>query len=177
MRREGFTFETLEDRRMLSASVVKHPVVKAAPVKPAVVVKPHKTVKAVKATKKKIAVKTTTVATPVAWNDLVGTWTGTFTTMGTTNGAGGSFSVTFQPRWIASNTGTYNVGAMCGQSTALTTVTPDNAGNVLVYIPLKNGDALCFVGGLSYSGKFMSGRWSVISGTHYTTGTFQLTRP
>jgi hypothetical protein len=149
-------FESLEAREFLSASVVQH---------------------AVKAHHHKHHHKSEVIAAvaptaPVAWNDLAGNWVGTFSNNISPPGA---MSASFQNRQGESNTGTFNLSAMIGQSGLLTTTTPDAFGNVLITVPVKGG-IVSFVAGISYDGKIFSGRWCTHIGTTFVTGTFTMHR-
>jgi hypothetical protein len=148
-------FETLESREFLSASVVKQ-VTKAAT--PAA---------------KKAAVQVSAPApAPVAWNDLAGKWTGIFYSNVATPKA---FTASFQNRWGKSNTGTFNLSAMIGQSNLLTTTTPDAYGNVLITVPVKGG-FVSFVSGISPNGQVITGRWCSRIGSTFTEGFFTMHR-
>src|SRR4051812_7882593 len=122
--RWSIALESLEARQMMSAS-------SAPSAKPAVHTvaavhaKPHVVKKPAHA-KKKPRATVVTPATKIAWNDLVGTWTGTFTSRSGEPAA--ALSVTFEGRFGQSNTGRYNLSAMVGQLSVLTTVTPDSLG-------------------------------------------------
>ena len=153
-------FETLESREFLSASLVKH-AAKAAH-RPRHHIEPA----AVHAT----AATATTTAAPKAWNDLAGNWTGTFSN---NIGAAGSMSASFQNRQGVSNTGTFNLSAMVGQTGLLTTTTPDAYGNVLITIPAKVG-IVSIVAGISYDGNILTGRWCTHIGTTFVTGIFTM---
>jgi hypothetical protein len=156
-------FETLESREFLSASPIKTTVkttTKSA--KPAV-----KVAKKVKATVAAVA-----PAVPVAWNDLAGDWTGTFSN---NIGAAGTISSSFQKRQGVSCTGTFNLSALIGQSNLLTTTTPDADGNVLVTIPAKGG-IVSLISAISYDGQYWTGRWCTHIGSQFVVGYFQMHR-
>ena len=150
-------FESLEVREFLSASSIKHAVKAAAPSKS----KEHPAVHAAAA-----------APAPVAWNDLAGNWSGTFSN---NIGMSGSMSASFQNRVGRSNTGTFNLAAMVGQSGLLTTTTPDVYGNVLITVPIKGG-VLSFVSSITPDGDILSGRWCTRIGTRFMEGYFSMKR-
>jgi hypothetical protein len=152
--------ESLESREFMSASVVKHSVT------------PHHHKHKHKHHEKAEMVAAVAPAAPVAWNDLAGDWAGTFSN---NISPPGTLSVSFRNRQGVSNTGTFNLSAMIGQSGLLTTTTPDAYGNVLITVPVKGG-IVSFVGGISYEGQIFSGRWCTYIGTNIVTGLFTLHR-
>jgi hypothetical protein len=109
---------------------------------------------------------------PKAWNDLAGNWTGTWSN---NLSQSGTISASFQNRQGMSNTGTFNLSGMIGQSGLLTTTTPDAYGNVLVTLPVKGG-VVCFVAGLSRDGNVITGRWCSHVGTAFAEGMFTMHR-
>ncbi len=157
-------FEALESREFLSASVVKH-VEK---------IHHHKhhhekaEVRAVVAP----APAAAPAAAPVAWNDLAGNWAGTFSN---NISPSGTISASFQNRQGVSNTGTFNLTGLIGQSGCLTTTTPDAYGNVLITIPVKGG-IVSFVAGISSNGQILQGRWCTQIGSVFVTGIFTMHR-
>jgi hypothetical protein len=149
-------FESLELREFMSASSIKHALKSAPPAKK----------------KEAPAVHATATPAPVAWNDLAGNWSGTFSN---NLGMSGSMSASFQKRVGRSNTGTFNLAAMVGQSGLLTTTTPDVYGNVLITVPLRGG-VLSFVSSITPDGQFLSGRWCTHIGTSFMEGYFSMKR-
>jgi len=147
-------FESLERREFLSASVVQH--APGAPMRD-VQAEVHAAV---------------APAAPVAWNDLAGNWTGTFSNNISMKG---TLSASFQNRRGLSNTGTFNLSAMVGQQGLLTTTTPEANGNVIITIPIKGG-TVNLVAGISLDGRIISGRWCSRIGTKLVTGIFTMHR-
>jgi hypothetical protein len=150
-------FESLELREFMSASSIKHAVKAAPPAKK----KEQPAVHAVAA-----------APAPVAWNDLAGNWSGTFSN---NIGMSGSMSASFQNGVGVSNTGTFNLTAMVGQSGLLTTTTPDAYGNVLITVPIKGG-FVSFVSSITADSDVLSGRWCTRIGTTFMEGYFSMKR-
>jgi hypothetical protein len=161
-------FESLESREFLSASVVKHTLAAHRH-------KHHHHHRSAELEIRAAAVPVEAApaeATPVAWNDLAGNWAGTFSNNISPSGA---ISASFQKRQGVSNTGTFNLSALIGQSGCLTTTTPDAFGNVLISVPVKGG-IVSFVAAISHDGQIFSGRWCTHIGSVFVTGVFTMRR-
>jgi hypothetical protein len=142
--------ERLESREFMSAA---HPLVHAAPAPAA----PH----AVEA-----------AASP--YPNCVGNWTGTAT--GTATSTVYHFTVKFTRQAGVSLTGTFSLGSLVGGN-VLTTATIGLSPTFMVQVQGPTATA-SFIGALAENGKYITGRWSVLSNKGaWIVGTFTMTRP
>lgn len=114
---------------------------------------------------------TSTPAAPAA-GQYTGTWAGTFQI----NARPGDqpLSVNFTRQKGVAVTGTFDLGAMIGES-VLTTVTINQRRQFLGLVEGTKSTA-SFVGAVASNGKYIFGRWSVNGPQGWLTGTFTLNR-
>jgi hypothetical protein len=166
--------EALESRELLSAAAIKHVHkrhhAKHAPPALQALDLPARAVS--RTTQPATQPVAPPAAIPTAWNDLAGDWTGTFSN---NLSPSGTISAQFANRWGASNTGTFDLSALIGQSNCITTTTPDVYGNLLITVPVQGG-IVSFVAGISYDGQNITGRWCTHIGSSFVTGLFSMHR-
>ena len=121
------------------------------------------------------ALATHVVTAPASiYPNCLGNWTGTANS--STSKAVYQFTVDFSKQKGVSLTGTFNLGSLVGGS-VLTTATIGLNPSFMVEVEGPNATA-SFVGALSGNGKYITGRWSVLSNKGvWIVGTFTMTRP
>jgi hypothetical protein len=137
----------------------------------------HTIVHAVKAGKnvKAAAPALHVAAAPVSKSpNCVGKWTGTANA--TTTATTYHFTADFTRQVGVSLTGTFKLGSLVGGN-VLTTATIGLSPSFMVQVQGPTATA-SFVGALSANGKYIVGRWSVLSNKGaWLVGTFTMTRP